>query len=308
MNKKVLFIHRILLILNIAALAGTLVFYLFKWSSLPEEIGIHFDSKGNFDVTAAKIYGFYPHLIGSVLLAIDAMGVHFINKKKTGFNITEKAESIVKILMSFCIDLFFTFWNVEFVVWSLLVAFQKPKNGHAIACVEAVVPIVMIIVIGVQNFICIKYRTKKRSVDPNVRHRLSDLVSWLITLGSVLVLMVVWDRLPSDPKYYFDPEYNGLAYFKNLNTFMDKRLLLIPQALVIVILALLEVFTAKAKRSGKEPMVSLLDKLKIITACFFFWWNTVLQIEEAVGLVSVGIFTALVIASVMLYRRDKKKA
>ena len=109
MNKTFTVIHRILFSLNILILLGSLVFYLIKWNSLPEEIGMHFSYDGQFDVVASKFYGFYPHIVSGIMLTIAAVANHFILKVKTGLKLTKQGEKIFRTEMCMALDFFFLF-------------------------------------------------------------------------------------------------------------------------------------------------------------------------------------------------------
>ena len=64
------------LILNILAWAVFvlgLIRLLVAWNTLPDEIGIHFTSDGNFDARRSKLLAFYPYIIS--LLALAFFGI-----------------------------------------------------------------------------------------------------------------------------------------------------------------------------------------------------------------------------------------
>lgn len=75
--------------------------------------------------------------------------------------------------------------------------------------------------------------------------------------------------------------------------YLDKRLLLIPHALIIILLILLELISAKAVTADRRRLVLLTDKLKLICGVFFFWWNLTLDSENRIGIVSVGMFVSI---------------
>lgn len=69
-------------------LAVSLVFFLLRWSSLPEEAGVHFDPYGAFDVYASRFYGFYPHIVGAIGIAV--LGVASILSCSGGSDLTQR--------------------------------------------------------------------------------------------------------------------------------------------------------------------------------------------------------------------------
>ena len=93
MERKIDLIHRILFIFSIFILTASLIFYLSKWNSYPNEIGVHFGADGEYDVVASKFYGFYPHVIGGIVMA----GLQFSSeRKKQGLISVKRVRSISK--------------------------------------------------------------------------------------------------------------------------------------------------------------------------------------------------------------------
>jgi hypothetical protein len=307
MNQKIILIHRILFSVCVIPLATSLIFYLIKWNQLPDEIGMHFDFEGNFDVVSSKIYGFYPHVIGGLILAGMAGANHLIETKNTGLKITEKGEKLFKAVLILTLDCFTFMWSSYFSFWAYSVSTQSPLNTRLYGRIESVIMVLLLIGIGIQNYICIKYKTEKKYVDSNLMHRLSRLIPWLLTAGGIWAIAESWNRHPSDEELYFNPEYQGLAYFENFNAFGDKRLLLIPQILIIALLVIFEILSAKATKANNNILVSLTDKLKLICGVFFFWWNLLLDTETRIGIVSVGLFGLLCIISIVTYITRKNK-
>ena len=308
MNKKVLILHRILFWANVLMLAATLVYYLIRWGSLGENIGIHFGPDGSFDVIASKVYGFYPHLIGGLIIGGIAAADHFIIKKDMGLRISEKGERLLRAEAALSLDVFLSLWCVYFAAWSWSVSTQRPM-------VKAVLPIitvlgnVLLFGLTAQVVTWIKFREKgaKKSEDTGAAHRMCRLVAWIMTAGSIGFMLEAWDRLPGDEKLYFDPAYDGLAYIANFGEYMDKRLLVIPHALCIVLLAIFEIVGRRAEKAEKRQLMSLFDKLKLLCGLFFFWWELNLWTEQPIGIVSVGIFTVLCAAALAVYIVKKRK-
>ncbi|MBR2283686.1 MAG: DUF1648 domain-containing protein [Ruminococcus sp.] len=306
MNRKIMWIHRVIFWINVLLLAASLVLYLTKWNELPDEIGVHFGPDGNFDVIASKLYGFYPHLIGGIVIAGIAAADHIILKKNTGLKISEKGERLFKSELILTLDVFTFFWSAFFSIWSHSVCLQKPLDTDLVRNITSVVSVLILIGIIIQICTCIRYRTEKKSSDNNLMHRLSRLIAWLLTFGGIGVIAECWSRYPTDERLYYDPEYYGLAYFANFDAYLDKRLLLIPHFVVIVLLAVLEIISVRAAGAGRNTLVSLTDKLKLICGGFFFWWNLVLETENSVGMISAGLFVLLCAVSFAVYKLKNK--
>lgn len=299
MNKTVILLHRTLMILCILILGGSLVYYLTKWGSLPDEPGIHFDSDGKFDVYASKIYGFYPHLIGGIALVIAAVAGHLIAKKNTGLNVSEKGENIIKAEILLTVDIITVFVDLMFLYWSLCVSRQHFMNTNiSLAFLSAAFAVGLI---GIITEIITAARHKPKSdtkKDTGAFHRSCRIAAWLLTGLSVILLAFVWERLPEDDVI---DQYHGLAYFANFDAYLDKWLLTIPYAVCAGLLAVLEVISAKAMKKDHKALVRFIDRLKLINGLFFFWWNLQLMSEAKIGAVSVCIYIGLTILSAALY-------
>ena len=308
MSKKILILHRILFAADIIILAASLVFYLIKWGSLPAEIGVHFDSDGNFNVVDSKFYGFYPHIIGSIFIVITAIADHLIQRNKTGLKITEKGEELFKAELIINLDLFLMLWSVVFAVWSYSVSMQVPLALNAISPAFTLLSCLIVIGIIIQIVTCVRYRIKDDSKPKSdLFHRLSRTVSLTLVLGNIAVFAECYPRHPAPIEVYHDLEYQGLAYFGNFHAYMDKRLLIIPLVLSFILLIMFELLTIKVNKSKNTPAVALCDRLKLISCVFIFWWHLLLQLEAAIGFVSVGICAALCLLSVLKYILDRHK-
>lgn len=161
MNKKTLLLHRILFYASILILAASLVFFLIKWNTLPEKIGIHFAEDGQFDVTDSKLFGFYPHLIGGIFIAITAAAGFLTNKIKIGLKLTEKGEQLFKTEFRLTIDSLNVLLSLFFANWSRCVASQVPLD---LTTVQILIYIMLAVIaagsiLGI--IICQKYKEKK---------------------------------------------------------------------------------------------------------------------------------------------------
>ena len=305
MNKTVKLIHRILIFLCIAVTAGSLVYYLTKWNSLPELAGIHFGSDRNFDVYASRVYGFYPHLISSITIGITAFAGWLIGRKDTGLNITEKGERLFKAEIMLTIDIIALLITLTFLEWTMAVSHQRALGNIALvlifaAFIAGAVGIVAEIITVMANKN--KSAVKKGS---DTFHRSCRTASWLLTVLYLPLLAFCWERLPSGD---VTDRYHGLAYFANFDEYLSKWLLLVPSAVVIAILAVLEVIGIRAKKRGSEALVRFTDRLKLINGLFFFWWDLQLLCEATLGIISAGIYAALCVVCAVLYLVKRHKA
>ncbi len=308
MNKAVLTIHRILYAINVLIWLGSVGFFLSKWSILPRDIGIHFGGNGDFDVVAAKVFGFYPHVIGLIVLAGMTVAFLVVRKRKTGLKITEKGETIFKSELIITLELFLMYCMALVAVWTRSVSLQVPIDQGFVGNLS----LIMLTVVGVgaaaEVITCCIHRDKSaEKKDSMLSHRLARLIAWLLTFGGFWMLAESWVRHPADEKFYFDPDYYGLAYFANLDRFLDKHWLIVPQVMVVVILIVLEVISLRAVKSQKKALVKLTDDLKLFSGIFFFISNLTLCAEQRIGMGFVIFFAIFYVIAFILYFVRKRK-
>lgn len=310
MKKPLTILHWILFGLNLVLLAGSLIFYLSKWRSLPAEIGMHFSPDGNFDVIASKWYGFYPHIIDSLITIGITIANIVIARKKTGLCITLKGEELFKAELRLTLDVFLLMWGYYFAMWTRSVSLQVPmdakRNGIVITAAFAMIAAGIVAQI-VTCLICRDKQPSAKEKDPGLKSRGDRLIAWLLTLGDILILTECWARFPGDPDLYANPDYYGLAYFANFGAYLDKRFLLIAPAVTILVLAAFEIATARAKKAGKQALCQLLDRCKFLSAVYFFGAHITLCSEEALDPLNLIPFAAAFVICLMLYIRRRKK-
>ena len=307
MNGKIKTVHRILLTVSILILGASLVFYLIKWGDYPEEIGVHFDSDGGFDVVTSKFFGFYPHVIGGIAIAGIALACRLIGKKKTGLRISEKGEERFRTELCLTLDCIALLVSLFFAYWSVCVALQQPLDTDKGRLALALIAAASVVGIIAETITYIRHREKAEKAAPSgLFHRLCRLIPWLLTAGAAAALAECWERFPSDEALYEDPAYRGLVYSANFDAYYDRKLLLIALIAVLILLTVLEIISVRAAKAEKQSLVSLTDKLKLLTGVFFFWWFLMLLMEFSIGAVSVGAFALLFTVSFVLYAKSRK--
>lgn len=127
-SKILTWIHRIMFLVSMLILAGSLAFYLIKWNSFPDEIGIHFAPDGQFDVIASKWYGFYPHVIGSLMIAGAAAAGSLAGRIKIGLRISSEGEKLFKEELRLTLDSISMVVSLFFASWSRSVSLQLPLD------------------------------------------------------------------------------------------------------------------------------------------------------------------------------------
>ena len=307
MNGKIKTVHRILLTVSILILGASLVFYLIKWEDFPEEIGVHFDSDGSFDVVASKFFGFYPHLIGSIVIAGIALSCRLIGKRKTGLRISEKGEEHFRIELCLTLDCIALLVSLFFALWSLSVSLQQSLDTDKVLLILGLIAVASVAGVMAEIVTYIRHREKARKAAPSgIFHRLCRLIPWLLTAGAAAALAECWERYPSDDALYDDPAYHGLVYSANFDVYYDRKFLLAALLAVLGLLIVVEIISVREAKAGKQPLVSLIDRLKLLTGVFFFWWYLLLMSEFAIGPVSVSVFALLCMISFVLYARSRR--
>lgn len=298
MEKAVKLLHRTLITLCIFILGGSLIYYLTKWGSLPDEPGIHFGPDQEFDVYASKVYGFYPHLMSGITIGIAAFSGWLISRKSTGLNISEKGEKLFKAEIMLTIDVIALLITLTFLEWTMAVSHQRALGDIALGLISAAF-IAGAVGISAEIVTAVKHKPKSDTKkDTGAFHRSCRIAAWLLTGLSVILLAFVWERLPEDDVI---DQYHGLAYFANFDAYLNKWLLTIPYAVCAGLLAVLEVIGGKAMKKDSKALVRFTDRLKLINGLFFFWWNLQLMSEAKIDAVSVCIYIGLTILSAALY-------
>ena len=105
---------RITTISAFAMLISSMLYLLAIWDTIPDNIGVHFSSEGQFDVYDSKSFSFYPYIVGLSLLIIIQF-LEWLSKKATVNNKYDETKvrlvfiafcNVIKI----CVSVFFTYW------------------------------------------------------------------------------------------------------------------------------------------------------------------------------------------------------
>ena len=194
--------------------------------------------------------------------------------------------------------------SLFFANWSRCVSLQIPLNLGFVNIILKLIFFTVMTDISLQSATVKKYREKEVKKNSDVKHRISRLTAWMLTVSGLIVIAVCWNRYPASEELYFNPDYYGLAYFANFDAYMSKNLLLIPHIAVILLLTAIEAISVKAVRSGKSKLILFTDRMRVLIGVFFFWWNLLLESELSIGIVSIIIFTVLLVAGIVSYCRQ----
>ena len=117
-------LHKTIAAISWGMLAAAFIHLCFKWSSMPEITGVHFDGDGEFDVFASKKYIAYPYIVGIVFLFLLNLGSRAANKVKLGVKMNDKGEHVLRELICLLLDANCIFISGMAVYWSELVIYQ----------------------------------------------------------------------------------------------------------------------------------------------------------------------------------------
>ena len=327
MSRKAKIIHRIIAAAGWLCLVWQFAFYLAHWSSLPEEPGIHFGRAQHsavFDVYASKIYGFYPHLITLVTLAVNLIVTRIIGREKLklGLKVREKGKRLITESIVITLDItalstagFFCCWTAAVSVqdadvmrysdlpmyWGITLVFaavifqliahavykERPAEDESLSPEEKRKRRLRFLLTGSSS-----------EPDSGMRHRLSLAVSWIIISGLTAIGLFVLERLPSGD---IADEHHGQAWFANVEAYCDKWLVFLPFIIAVPIMLLSEPFSVRAGRRGNKALVKLFDRIRLILALCAGWCEIMLFSEKAIHPAVFCISGALLAGAVISY-------
>ena len=148
------------------SLGAFLVYFLLSYEGLPERIGVHFGSGGEFDVYSYKVFGFYPFAAGFGLLLIFSLMYFFAKKiKRTGMDIDKKGELLIRRTVLEALDVFKLICSVLFSMWSYCVINQRAMDGTFQAVVSlsffALFPITAVLILIISK----THKNKNKETD-----------------------------------------------------------------------------------------------------------------------------------------------
>ena len=164
--------HIIILIASLIPLAIGLVWFIIKYDSLPNPMGIHFgfDEKTHesiFDVIDNKIFGIYPFVAGFGLIGLLNLSGFFVRRVKPSKKMTEKGNTVMTQFVLFIIDAFSIMISIYFTVWTYCIITQRPKAmgqwGKPIALVWMPVLLLFPITVIVLRIVFSKKRADKKA-------------------------------------------------------------------------------------------------------------------------------------------------
>lgn len=128
------------------------------WNSLPDKLGVHFASDGEFDLTAGKNGAAYPYLVSIAALVFCEISVFLSRKINPGLKISEKGYMKIRTALKILLDIIKLGFSFFFSgVWADCVIRQQPLNTNIPAAVMLImfsaflVFVIAVIVIKIKN-------------------------------------------------------------------------------------------------------------------------------------------------------------
>ena len=124
--------HLIILFLCLAPLLIGLVWFIIRYESLPDPMGIHFGfnektHESIFDVVDNKIFGIYPFVAGFGLIGLLSLCGFFVRRVKPNKKVTEKGNTVMQQFVLFVVDAQNIIISIYFTVWTYCIIKQEPK-------------------------------------------------------------------------------------------------------------------------------------------------------------------------------------
>ncbi len=164
--------HLIILALCLIPLLIGLVWFIIRYDSLPDRMGIHFGTNETFtesifDVIDNKIFGIYPFVAGFGLIGLLSLCGFFVRRVKPSKKVTEKGHSVMQQFILFIVDANNIIISIYFTVWTYCIITQRPKAmkiwGTPLALIW--LPLLLLLPIGVivLRIVFSKNRAEKKS-------------------------------------------------------------------------------------------------------------------------------------------------
>ena len=128
-------LHGGIFFLSVLAFLGCFLVWLIRYGSLPEEIGVHFDGSGRFDVYDHKAYGFYPFIVNFIALVLIRVFTRLCDspKMKMDPKLTLFGNNLMKAIFVLFLDCeAFVTTAIFSGTWSVSVLNQVPMDRTTI--------------------------------------------------------------------------------------------------------------------------------------------------------------------------------
>lgn len=131
MGKIIKIIHIALTVIAWGIFITSLIRIVIVWNSLPDRIGIHFDTNGEFDVFDSKSNAAYPYIVTLGALVFCEVSALLSKKIKMGVKISEKGDKKIRAALRMLLDITKLGFSFFFSgVWADCVIRQRPLNTN----------------------------------------------------------------------------------------------------------------------------------------------------------------------------------
>ena len=164
--------HLIILVLCLIPLLIGLVWFIIRYESLPDPMGIHFGfnektHESIFDVVDNKIFGIYPFVAGFGLIGLLSLCGFFVRRVKPSPKVTEKGHSVMQQFVLFVVDAQNIIISIYFTVWTYCIIKQEPKPmgqwGKPLAIIWLPLLLLLPITFIVMRIVFSRKRAEKKS-------------------------------------------------------------------------------------------------------------------------------------------------
>ncbi len=107
----------------------SLIILAIMWNALPEPLGVHFDSSGQFDVISSKWYSLYPYIISFGTLILFSFFAFLVKKIRVSKKMTEHNQNNCKIVVCSFLLAHMAGYSIFYgAYWPYCVMSQRPLN------------------------------------------------------------------------------------------------------------------------------------------------------------------------------------
>lgn len=306
MFKKFLYVHFALAAAMLLAIWAELVHFLTVYGDMPETIGMHFGGSGDFDVHAEKYYGFYPYLMGTLIIGALLVADRFIVRLKVGASYDEKGESLVRASVLLFTNGIKAYTCLFFLEWSDAVIHQHGTGGRVNNIGAYLFLALLVCALILSTYAKIKHKQKGDDTAKTDTHRLVFLYCLMMSICQIVISLVLWERYPKGNETT-DPF--AKIYFADLGIDAPKWLHLLPVAVSFAAAFASHAAVKKLRAKGRTVCAAAADLAGayITTVCFLR--AVIVPEEAAVGMLldMFIIFAMFAAAQYVKYRLKKRR-
>lgn len=159
MGKITRYFHLGLTLVSWLIFAVGLGYLLTQWKTIPDEIGVHFDQNGKFDISDSKIFAFYPCTTNFILLVVLETACFVCKKIKSDLKISAESENKIKAVLLIFVDISKIIISSFFTYWIFCVVLQNDLNTNVAGVCLGIIAVLFLLFIT--YLLHIKMKAKK---------------------------------------------------------------------------------------------------------------------------------------------------